>query len=199
MPLELPPVVANILAAVTSTFEAYPFLLDPAFLFAFIEATVVFVLWVVIVCHFFSVATGYTFARANKIVWRFVRKRLNEIDRRFRRRFHRAGFPDATYFRSRELALMSWALCTLALLAKPSTTSAIVFLLSGTLFVAALNSVQGWEARNKRRGRGTLPKFVKVYYLPTVFLVMPYFAIGKLIGYMNSPLAESRLISMAPF
>jgi len=83
------------------------------------------------------------------------------------------------------------------LIARPGFSDAII-LATGAVFLATLNSIQGWEARNKKRGKGTFPKFMTVYYRPSLDLILPYFAIGKLIGYLNEPQAGVKLISLAP-
>ena len=102
-------------------FEAWLFVsqLSWAGLYTLVVFTAIFVFYAILICEGFYYAMGYSFAKANKYVWRWSKRKLDEMDRTFRKQFHRNGLRDVAYYHARDLALLLWFMGALLLLVRP--------------------------------------------------------------------------------
>ena len=166
-------------------------------LWGFSVITVVFAFYVCLVCWGFYLLTGYTFVRANKYAWRWAKRKLDKLDRDWKYRFTVRGFRLITYYRARELAIVLWAVCVIALMMPKDGLSWTdwTLLAVGVGIIIVANSLQGLQGRS----RGTHWGFVKIYYRPAAFLVGPSFGVGKLFELWSRSGGDAKLIASYPF
>jgi hypothetical protein len=164
---------------------------------AVLVLTFLFIAYVVAILWGFYLLMGYSFARANHYVWRWIKRKLRKLDQDFLYRFQARGFRHAAYYRARELAFLLWGICALILIVKPGLVSSdMALLLVATLLIIMANTLQGWL---EGKSRGTLRSFVRIYFQPAILLVSPFLGIGKLLEFLTSASRETKLISLSSF
>ena len=144
----------------------------------FLIVTTVFAIYVIAVLWSFYLLMGYSFFKANRYVYRWGKRKLATLDRDFKYRFQVRGFRHKGYFRARELACLLLLLWVVFVAASPRTKGEVFFFLTSTMMIVLANTLQGW---NDGKSTGSATGFLKIYYLPALALVGPFFGIEKVL------------------
>ena len=158
---------------------------------AFLIVTTVFAIYVIAVLWTFYLLMGYSFWKANKYVYKWVKRKLAALDKDFKYRFQARGFKHSGYFRARELACLLLMLWAVFVMASPRTRNDVIFFLTVTLMIVLANTLQGW---NDGKSTGSATSFLKIYYLPALALVGPFFGVEKVLKAVGGTQGAGELV-----